>query len=1103
MPAAKRRRFMLRRSLPVAAITACAAAIGLPLLVAAAPAAASPARPDTSAKASTAKTGTAVAQLMALRLAALRRESAARQRSGSITGVVQGANGVPLTGACVTAIGSGRSVTTGTSPAGRFDISGLAAGSYILEYRDCAAPARYLTRWSGGTAWQRSAARVRVAAGQVSHVPAMALRPLNPAAMLPDPASWQRALARADRKLSSAAAAKTGSITGVVTGKGKRLRGICVEILQASSGSVPLVASSSPDGIVTSKNGSYAIHGLSPGSYYVDFEPFSACPDKANWLEQNYRGHNEYFFDPGNAVKVASGKTTSGIDANLIQGGQVSGTVTTRSGQGLRGACVLFIGGTANNGFELEDTTGKGGSYAVYGVFPGTYSLSFMSGCGLKGNYAPANPAPFTIRHTEHRTVNVRLVPGAVLSGTVRFGSSTGPLLAGICVEAANQSGSIFSEASTGTDGSYRLESLGTGAYTVFFSPGCNNNGNYVPATVSAHLTDGKVTSLDAILQQGAEISGTVTDSAGAGLGGICIEVAASSANANANVPQATTGDGSYLINQMTAGTYELGFSTGCGNTGNYAPYYYDDQVDPNLASPIDVAAASAQTINAQLATGGEISGTVTDSHAKKLSGVCVAVALSPDPDVAYFDAVVSTNRSGRFTVSGLEPGPYLVDFGCGSTRYGGQWFDAGSGAGADLISVPAGQTSGISAVLRPGGTISGVLTGKSGKRLSGICAEAIGTQGSALTQGLGAGGTTNSRGRYQIPGLAPGSYDVEFTPCGANSRYATQWYRDTAVQTSATPVKVRAGATTAGIDGRLIIGGTMSGRVVGSSGKPLSNVCVSAFNPVNGLFAEAGTGKTGTYTMIGVSTGSYTVEFGPCGPAQNLVTVIKHTRVVAPRATTGVDATLVAGGSVSGVVTTAGPTPTQVANECVEVISANPNNAGGVAFTGYVSGFGGSYLATGIAPGKYKVYFGDPECSAGPPNVVPQWYDNAAAESAATTITVTAGQTTTGIDAALPATADITGTVDGPGAAAVSGACVTAYPTVSGSTPIVAVTRSGSYSLTDLQPGSYRVKFSSGCGATGYHTQWWHGASSASKATVITVSAAQVVSGISATLGR
>ena len=43
---------------------------------------------------------------------------------------------------------------------------------------------------------------------------------------------------------------------------------------------------------------------------------------------------------------------------------------------------------------------------------------------------------------------------------------------------------------------------------------------------------------------------------------------------------------------------------------------------------------------------------------------------------------------------------------------------------------------------------------------------------------------------------------------------------------------------------------------------------------------------------------------------------------------------------------------------------------------------------------------------------------------------------------------------------------------------------------VTGLAPGRYRVRFSSGCGASGYATQWWKDAGSAGPATVVTIRA-------------
>jgi len=81
-----------------------------------------------------------------------------------------------------------------------------------------------------------------------------------------------------------------------------------------------------------------------------------------------------------------------------------------------------------------------------------------------------------------------------------------------------------------------------------------------------------------------------------------------------------------------------------------------------------------------------------------------------------------------------------------------------------------------------------------------------------------------------------------------------------------------------------------------------------------------------------------------------------------------------------------------------------------------------------------------------------------------------------TDISATLAADGGISGTVTTAGHA-VSGACVGAYPGTSASPAGLAITGAGgAYQIAGLIPGRYHVEFSSGCGATGYRIQWYHG---------------------------
>ena len=59
--------------------------------------------------------------------------------AGAITGIVDGAGGRPLTGACVVASGPDGSGLAVTTSDGRYTLAGLLPGGYTLRYSACAA----------------------------------------------------------------------------------------------------------------------------------------------------------------------------------------------------------------------------------------------------------------------------------------------------------------------------------------------------------------------------------------------------------------------------------------------------------------------------------------------------------------------------------------------------------------------------------------------------------------------------------------------------------------------------------------------------------------------------------------------------------------------------------------------------------------------------------------------------------------------------------------------------------------------------------------------------------------------------------------------------
>ena len=1034
--------------------------------------------------------------------------------SGAITGSVDGSDGQPVAGACVTAVGDGHSVTT-DAPDGTFRLFGLAAGSYALEYRDCASADQYLTTWSGGVSSQKAAARVQVAAGQVRHVPVMTLRPVSTeAGITARQASFQRTLAANNRILSAAKAAKTGKISGTVTGKGKPLSGICVEALGIRVGGIY--------GAKTAKNGTYTIRNVRPGKYEVVFAPSFTCRNHTNFLQQIYKNDttvSAFFTGKGTHVPVRAHRTTSGISGNLELGGQISGTVTGKSGAKARGICVTAEGRFPHHqGFEFGTQTTADGTYVLHALFPGKYTLQFSIGCGSRSeNYAPTTHHAVTLRLRQDLRINQVLPTGASISGKVTLGTSSGKPLKGICVYGFGTTrGSNYGFTRTSADGAYRILGLTGGKYQVYFYPGCTSNGNYTSTTLAAQTTAGHPTSgVNAVLQTGAIISGTIKNTDGDPVPGVCVEVVNTSPTGSFGF--GIDNEGSYSIDRLNAGTYQVAYFPDCGSTGSYAPNWYNNQPSESTATSINLTTgptiSDVFTANTVLQQGATITGKVTNIHGNAVSNVCVDAATQSDAAIGSLASEGLTFTShGSYKMANLPPGQYLINFTCGigPAKYADQWFPGAPDAGAaDLVSVPAGQTS-INAVLQPAGSIAGVVTGKGGQPLENVCVAAVNTKGTPPTlTGLGAvaylnpygsgpGASTGKHGQYRITGLAAGHYRVSFSQCFGSGRYAEQWFRRKASAQAANAVTVRTGKTTSGVDGRLTLGGSISGRVLNGSGKGLRNICIVAAAGSAGPVTDAVTDRAGNYKIPALGSGQYTVEFSPCGN-QNLITVAAHVRVTAPHATAGVNVTMQPGGSIAGTVTAGSAA---VSDACVEVYGAS--SAEPVAFG--TTGVGGTYVAAGLPAGSYTVYFNDPQCLTPAPGLAPQWYDGQATQATAQPVSVTVGNTTPSIDAALQSDGEITGAVSASGSPAtpLSGACVTAFPvSANGSLPVVAVTSATGYTLADILPGQYKVRFSSGCGATGYATQWCQGAASEAAAKVITVVANQTASGISATLNK
>jgi hypothetical protein len=417
--------------------------------------------------------------------------------------------------------------------------------------------------------------------------------------------------------------------------------------------------------------------------------------------------------------------------------------------------------------------------------------------------------------------------------------------------------------------------------------------------------------------------------------------------------------------------------------------------------------------------------------------------------------------------------------------------------------------TGGVSAVMRPGGAITGTVSQYGSNQDKNACVLADPVGGSSAFRGLGTTEVFPSKGSYSVTGLAAGRYAVETFPC-YNGKFGTQWYPDATGPAAAAKVSVVTGKTTKGINIAVTKGGSVSGRVSSAvTGRALRHVCVQvldfdAESPGNPNFVnEACTDRAGRYRVGGLGgKGSYALVFG--GSLMTAALLRTGVNVQAPAGTTGVNAAIADPGSMAGTVIS-DPGSKPAGGTCVTAFPVTGNGIIGVAQTSP----SGRYELTDLTPGAYKVLFA--ACTPGPvpgaPGQAPQWYPARDQRRNAALVRIRAGRRTAGIGARLAADGRLSGTVTTTGRKPLGGICVTAVPAspgpaFPGSGAAVAITSTaGKYTIGHLAPGRYRAEFSSGCGSIGYVTQWWREADSQLKATEFAVRPGSVTTGIDAAL--
>lgn len=512
----------------------------------------------------------------------------------------------------------------------------------------------------------------------------------------------------------------------------------------------------------------------------------------------------------------------------------------------------------------------------------------------------------------------------------------------------------------------------------------------------------------------------------------------------------APIGAGGTWFAQLNTGTYYAKTF----NTSGMIDEAWDDQPCPFsgypnprkdcAASPI-VVTGETTGIDFVLVAGGRVSGVVVASATSApISNADVYIVDGQDRPRAHG----RTDAGGVFTTDqglptgtyyarthalGLPPAPGFLD-----KAYDGVpcAFSCAGTLTPILVTSPLTAT-GINFALDPAGAVSGTVTDES----TTLPVPGVEVLVFTATGVLVWAGESAADGTYAVTGLPTGPYKAVASKYSYPSYVPEVWNNHVCVgdcdPSVGNPIHVSNGTTSAGIDFALGTGGSISGRVTRSdTAAGIEGASVVVGTDTGSYLDWWQTDASGNYTIDGLAPGNYLLWTAsavdaslnfvdqlysgvPCARCQGGATgggnYLDYTglpdhvdrrsatpvTVASGTTTSGIDFVLDPGGQISGTVTRAGSGAVVFGR--VDVYSGV-----GFAKVGTARIASGAYVVPGLPSGRYVV------AAFGESGEVPRLYGDLPVDRLAhgAPVDVTTGQTTSGIDVALPLGGRIAGKI-------------------------------------------------------------------------------------------
>jgi hypothetical protein len=569
----------------------------------------------------------------------------------------------------------------------------------------------------------------------------------------------------------------------------------------------------------------------------------------------------------------------------LVSAATISGTVRNDAGIPLSG---VFIDLYDDLGFFDFTVTGPAGTYLFQNLPGATYYLHTdslrthvdewwddVSGAADSLFFDPikAKATPLTVTFLQTASdITFHLEPGASISGLVM---SAGLPLTNTFVDAYQPNGTRLISALSDSNGFYTISGLPSGSYAVrtdslgMLVDRWHDNtlafDEVSPMVAGVSLlslaTGSSTNGINASLDLGAEIRGTVVDSGHAPVAGVFVDLV----KASGQRLEFTTTDvnGEYLFGGIPNGFYFLSTES----SGSYVDLWYDQVLYVNPRNPVGDGAQAIQVLGTNTVSGVDFSLTLGGMITGQVAGPGVSLVSNAFVDIYYgtnlFDFAL-TDSNGVYEVASLPAGDYYAKVDT-LGQFLDEWYDDvvlvdpldPMGDGATLFTLSGFQTvSNIHFQLVEGASISGQLVDAFSQALPGVFLDVYSAEGERLffTQ-------TNANGEYQIGGMPAGTY---YLRTDSQAAYVDEWHDDQIVFSptdpladGATPYVLALGQSATNIDFALQVGGMLAGRVVFTNGAAIVDTFVDAYRGSN-LVASVQTDASGNYAIPTLPDGTY-----------------------------------------------------------------------------------------------------------------------------------------------------------------------------------------------------------------------------------------------------